>query len=182
MLKKILTIGISAALIGLFAVGLGTWTSDGQAIKQAEAGLQSFLAGDDCDRTAMRNMFFSRLKDFLVLREELNITETQREQFKTLIKENRAELAPVILGVMDKKQALHQAVFAEMPDDAAIRQAAEELGRSLGDAAVAASGVLQEARLILTQEQVTRLQEFRDSRKGHMSGLRKWLSEAPADK
>ena len=64
----------------------------------------------------------------------------------------------------EKKRELRDVVLAESPDEEAIRQVASELGASLGEAAVMASGFVAEARTILTPEQVDTLMSFKASK------------------
>ena len=56
---------------------------------------------------------------------------------------------------------LREAVLKEPADEKAIRSAAKDLSKSIGDASVLASRVIAEARPVLTAEQVKLIRNFR---------------------
>ena len=87
----------------------------------------------------------------------------------------REKIQPLAKGVMMKGRALRELILAETPDPAAVRQASAELGNAIADAAVQASILAQEARSILTPEQVNKLKELRQRRqKTFDETLRAW--------
>lgn len=89
----------------------------------------------------------------LVLQSELNLTGEQKSQIGGILRGQKQEIAVAAKGVWDKRVALRNAVLAENPDEAAIRKAADELGKAIGDAAVLGSKVAGEVRPVLTEEQ-----------------------------
>jgi Spy/CpxP family protein refolding chaperone len=110
-----------------------------------------------------------------MLFDELGLTGDQRIALKKLFKDHRKDIQPLAKGVMIKGRALRELVLAETPDPAAIRQASAELGNAIADAAVQASVLAQEARPILTPEQVNKLKELRQRRqKVFDETLREW--------
>ena len=110
-----------------------------------------------------------------LLFDELGVTGEQRVALKKLIKDHRNEIQPLAKGVMMKGRALRELILAETPDPAAVRQASAELGNAIADAAVQASILAQEARSILTPEQVNKLKELRQRRqKTFDETLRAW--------
>ncbi len=110
-----------------------------------------------------------------MLCDELGITGDQRVALKKLFKEHRKDIQPLAEAVMIKGRTLRELILAEKPDQAAIRQASAELGNAIADAAVQASVLAQEARSILTPEQVERFKEMRQHRqKVFDETLREW--------
>ena len=110
-----------------------------------------------------------------MLFDELGVTGEQRVALKKLFKDHRNEIQPLAKGVMMKGRALRELILAETPDPAAVRQASAELGNAIADAAVQASILAQEARSILTPEQVNKLKELRQRRqKTFDETLRAW--------
>lgn len=97
----------------------------------------------------------------LVLRSELNVTYAQRRQIAGVLKSHRQEIAPVAKAIVEKKRALREAVVLKPGDDQAIRKAADDLGKAIGDAAVVASRVIGEAKGALTADQLERIRDFR---------------------
>jgi Spy/CpxP family protein refolding chaperone len=90
---------------------------------------------------------------WLLLKAELGLTEQQRSAIMALAEARRSKRAPVAAAAIQKKRALREAVLADKPDAAAIRAAAMDLGKAIGDAAVAASEGIAQGRNILTPEQ-----------------------------
>ncbi len=97
----------------------------------------------------------------MVLRSELDLTDQQKAKLKETIGPRKPEIAKVAKGVWEKRTALLDAVLADQPNDEAIRHAADELGKAIGDAAVLASKVVADVRPILTGEQREKVQKCR---------------------
>ncbi len=110
----------------------------------------------------------------LVLKSELGVTDSQKTQIKAIMKKHRAEMAPAVRSVVEKRRKLQESVMADSPDQASIRTAAAELGKSIGETAVAASKVVGEARKVLTKEQIDRLGKFKGDTD---SAVDRWLGE-----
>jgi len=93
----------------------------------------------------------------------LNLSDGQRESVHETLKSRRVDIATAIKPVVVAKHALRDAVLADNPDDAAIRDAADVLGTSIGDAAVALAKIkvelVKNARL--TPEQMKKIADFR---------------------
>jgi Spy/CpxP family protein refolding chaperone len=122
----------------------------------------------------MKRLITGKIGRMLVLKSELNITDEQKEKIVEVVKARKGELIPGVKTVMVKKRALREAVLADSPNEKAIRTAAADLGKSIGDVAVLASKVVGEARPILTEKQIKRLERFR---KDGDKALDQWLTE-----
>lgn len=116
-------------------------------------------AGDGTEplRTLIREEF-GRLKK---LGSEMDLTSEQREKIRGVLMDRRSEIVGVIKPVVEKRRALREAVMAKDADEVAIRTAANDLGKVIGDAAVLASKVKPEVGKVLTSEQREKIQEFR---------------------
>ena len=95
--------------------------------------------------------------------EELGLTDDQFDQLKGIVREYRSDLEPRMKTMGEKGRSLRQAVIDEDSDASTIRNAAEELGNAIGDAAVAVSETFTKARTILTEDQIAQLEEIRES-------------------
>jgi Spy/CpxP family protein refolding chaperone len=116
-----------------------------------------------------------------LLSEELGLTEDQRAAIKDLIKNHRQEIKPLVKALIVQKRVLLESALAENPDPAAIRQAADDLGKAIAEAAVLGSSLAQKAQSILTPEQVNRFREMRQNRqKAFDEALREWQERIPA--
>lgn len=102
-----------------------------------------------------------RIGRMLVLRSELDITPEQRQQLIAKLKPHREDVVTAVRDMHAARTALASAVTADAPNEAAIRAAAEKLGKEIGDAAVVVSGVVADARKVLTDEQVKKIQAAR---------------------
>ncbi|MFZ5830174.1 MAG: Spy/CpxP family protein refolding chaperone [Planctomycetota bacterium] len=95
----------------------------------------------------------------LVLRSELNLTDEQRNKMREAVMSHKGEIAQAAKTVWEKRVALRSAVLSNQTDEAAIRQAADELGKAAGDAAVLAARVAAEVRPVLTSDQQEKIGE-----------------------
>jgi Spy/CpxP family protein refolding chaperone len=100
------------------------------------------------------------------LMENLNLTDEQKMRFREMLRDNRGEIKPLVREIMAQKRALMELVTAEFPDEAAILSQADRMSEAIGRAAVEASRLAREARLILTPDQIKMIEEFREDQHG----------------
>jgi Spy/CpxP family protein refolding chaperone len=95
--------------------------------------------------------------------EALDLSDAQREAVHETFIARRADIAAALKPVIEAKRTLHNAVLADNPNDAAIRNAATALGASVGDAAVTFADIRVEMfeNAQLTPAQVQKFAEFR---------------------
>ena len=143
---KLLALAL-VGVIGTGALAAGGKTGFGSG-KWADGPLGKLLGG--------------QIGRMMVLRSELNVTDEQKEKIHAIIAGKKKEILPVAKGVWAKRVALRDAVLADKPDEAAIRKAADELGKAIGDAAVLGAKVVGEVKPVLTAEQRERIKKFHD--------------------
>jgi Spy/CpxP family protein refolding chaperone len=148
---------VAATGIGVF--GLTGATGWAEAQDPATSGpVAHRLAG-----TPLGKFLSGRIGRAMVLRSELDLTPEQTKALRSTIKAHRAEIAQTIAPVAAKRRALRDAVLSDTTDEAAIRSAADDLGKAIGDAAVKAAKlrkVLVE-KVKPTPEQVAKIKAFR---------------------
>jgi len=115
---------------------------------------------------------------------ELELTDAQREQVRTIMESHSADRKAVGDKMIAARKALHEAIAAESLDEAAIRAAAAEVGAAEADAAVLQAKIHGEVFAILTPEQVKRAKELRSEMENRMKegrgrGMRPHPSPAP---
>lgn len=111
-------------------------------------------------REALAKLVTGHIGRLLVLRSELNVTTDQKAQIREVVVGYKDRIAPVVKSLKEKRRALRDAVRAETPDEMTIRNAADELGKAIGEAAVLASAVVGQTREFMTDEQRSRIQQF----------------------
>ena len=111
--------------------------------------------------TPLGRLLSGHLGRLLVLRSEMNVTDEQREKIKDVLVEHKPEIAEAAKGVWEKRSALRDAVLDNEADEAAIRRAADELGKAIGDAAVLGSKIRGQVAPILTDKQKELIKECR---------------------
>lgn len=111
--------------------------------------------------TPLGRLVTGNLGRLLVLRSEMNLTDGQREKIKVVLVEHKPEIASAAKGVWEKRNALRDAVLDEKSDDAAVRKAADELGKAIGDAAVLGRKIRGQVAPILTDPQRKLVKECR---------------------
>jgi len=107
------------------------------------------------------NFIRGQIGRFMTLRSELDLTDAQKAQIKTLLQSHKTEIVAAIKPLVEKRRALRDAVLATPSDEKTIRAASDDLGHAIGDAAVLASKLKQEAAGILTDDQVQKIADFR---------------------
>lgn len=111
--------------------------------------------------TPLGRLLSGHLGRLLVLRSEMNVTDEQRQKIKGVVVEHKGEIAKAAKGVWEKRTALRDAVLGGEADEAAIRRAADELGKAIGDAAVLGSKIRGQVAPILTDRQKELIKECR---------------------
>ena len=92
----------------------------------------------------------------------LNLTQEQRDRIKGLREAQAGDLRAVREKMRGARQQLREAMRADVPDEAAVRAAAEALGAVQADLAVLQARARAEFLKVLTPEQQARLKAARD--------------------
>ena len=87
----------------------------------------------------------------------LDLTDAQREQIRTLAQQHRDATREVGGQLMSAREALRDAVTAEVANEGAIRALASQLGTLEGDAAVVRAQLSAQVWQILTPDQQAQL-------------------------
>ncbi len=151
MSKKVVSVTLALSLmLGMAAVPLIA------AETVEEHGAAPFSGGPSLAKLIMGN-----IGRFLVLRSELNISAEQKKKIAAEIKTHKGEIGPIVKEIFEKRMALRDAVVDKPGDQQAIRAAANDLGKAIGDAALLASKVVAEVKPVLTPEQQALIKNFR---------------------
>jgi Spy/CpxP family protein refolding chaperone len=110
--------------------------------------------------TPLGRLISGNVGRLLVLRSELNLSDAQRDQIRTVLVNHKAQLAGTVKSVHDKRVALRNAVLGGKADETQIRAAADDLGKTIAEAAVKASKLRAELAPILTEEQRQQIGQF----------------------
>ncbi|MCE9548659.1 MAG: periplasmic heavy metal sensor [Planctomycetia bacterium] len=154
-------------IVGLLGVGAAAAPST----KPADG---DFMAGKFRD-TPLGRLIGGNIGRLMVLRSEANVTPEQREKVKEIVKGHKAEIGDVVKDLVGKRRALREAITSDKPDDAVIRKAADELGHSIGNAAVLGSKVRGELKPVFTEQQIELFHKFV---KDHDGSVDRWMTEA----
>ena len=112
------------------------------------------------------------------LRSKLDLSDEQKARIRQTVAGHKAEILDAFKEVREKRQALREKVLAEMPSEQAIRDAADQLGKAIGDAAVKASQIAGEVRKNLTTEQLEKIRKFHEKQRAELDkALDKALGE-----
>jgi Spy/CpxP family protein refolding chaperone len=138
----------SLCLVGLAVCALGA------------AAAPRMMAGDG-EARPLRMFIQGQLGRLMTLRSELDVTSEQRGAIKKIVQSHRPEIVTVAKPIVEQRRALRDATLAKETNEAAIRAAANDLGKAIGDAAVLASKVKDEVGHVLTPEQMHKVEAFR---------------------
>ena len=103
---------------------------------------------------------------------ELNLTEAQREQIRTIAQSHQEEMKAVQERMGTARKALDDAITADQIDENAIRAAATTVGAVEADAAVLRANVHQAAWKVLTPEQQQKAKELKSQMEQQMKNGR----------
>jgi Spy/CpxP family protein refolding chaperone len=148
---KLLFVLAAVGLLGVGSFSLGVKASDTPSFG---------LTTQSTDRPLMR-LIRGEIGRWMVLRSQLDLTGEQKQQIADILQAHKSEIVRAVQPVVEKRRALREAVIAPVPDEKAIRAAADDLGKSIGDAVVLASKIRQQIAPILTDEQRHNITDFR---------------------
>ncbi len=92
---------------------------------------------------------------------ELDLTDAQRQQVRTIMESHRDAQRAIGDRMQAARKALRAAIEAETADEAAIRAAAADIGTIEADAAVLQAKIRGEVFALLTPEQAKKAKELR---------------------
>jgi len=110
---------------------------------------------------SLKRLIVGHVGRLLVLKSQLDVTEEQKMKAGAIVKRHLNEIVPAVKSVLEKRQALRQAVMKEKPNEKEIRAAAESLGKTMADASVLASKIVFEARPVFTDQQEKLVKDFK---------------------
>jgi len=142
-----LAIVLAAALVALIGAPAAASTEKG--------------TGSAFETPPLARLIMDNLGRLLVLRSELGVTDEQKQKIQGIVKSHRKEIVPAITGVHEKRKALREAVLNNPVGQEAIRAAAADLGKAMGEAAILRARVGSEVRQVLKPEQQDRIKRFR---------------------
>jgi Spy/CpxP family protein refolding chaperone len=95
---------------------------------------------------------------------ELNLTESQRDQVRTIVESRDSETRAIGERAMAAREALHAATTSPSFDEGLVRARAAEVAALDADLAVARARIFADAFQILTPEQQAKAKEISGSR------------------
>jgi periplasmic protein CpxP/Spy len=95
---------------------------------------------------------------------ELNLTESQREQVRTIVESRESETRAIGERAMAAREALHAATTSPSFDEGLVRTRAAEVAALDADLAVARARIFADVFQILTPEQQAKAKEISGSR------------------
>ena len=104
---------------------------------------------------------FSAQRIFARIADRLDLSDTQRDQVRDILKAHKNEILTSVQAVRASRQALRKAIDADALDEGAIRARAGELGKAEADAAVLRAQLRAELLPILNDEQKQKRAAFR---------------------
>lgn len=102
---------------------------------------------------------------------DLDLTDDQREQFRSLSESNRDQMESVGTRLFEANKALNDAV-ENGAEEYALRALADDVAAAQGDAAVMRSQQFRELKALLTPEQLQKLEERKAEREQHRNERR----------
>lgn len=92
--------------------------------------------------------------------EEVGVTDAQKEQIRSIMRESRPTMRPLVKQMIQERRALRDAIHATPVNEAAIRAQAARVAQVQADLAVRRAHVSDKVRAVLTPEQAAKLKEM----------------------
>lgn len=92
--------------------------------------------------------------------EQVGVTDQQKEQIKSIMRESRPTVQPLVQQLRTERKALRDAIQSSPVNEAAIRAAAGRVAQIQADLAVARAHIAERVRTVLTPEQVAKLKDM----------------------
>jgi Spy/CpxP family protein refolding chaperone len=127
------------------------------AVMIGGAGLAT--AGEPPMESPLGRLIAGVVGHYLVFRSEFSLTHQQREDIHQAIRQHKAEIGKAVVEVWEKRNTLRDDVLAGK-DEQTVRKAADELGKAIGDAAVACLKVRNQIDPVLTDQQRSLIKKF----------------------
>jgi len=162
-----------AGLVAL-ALAVGGATHYAMAGPSMSRGMLGMGARHPLAGTPMGRLVQRVIGRKLILRSNMNVTDEQREKIRAIVESHKPEIVEAVKPIVAGKRAIADAVGADKTDEAAIRAACGDLGRSLGDASVLAAKVRKEVLTVLTDDQRELFDAFQSE---VASDVDAWLQE-----
>ena len=99
---------------------------------------------------------------------ELDLTDDQKAQLKTIADSHRAEFEAVGKKIGAAREGIRALVEADSINEGAIRAKSAEIAAAEADQMILNAKVRQESMQVLTSEQLAKLKELRTAREGQM--------------
>lgn len=131
----------------------------------AGSGQQQKHKGHKGQRGHQGGRFFQKMA------RELNLSDQQQAQAKTLFEQGRAEHKPLMDAMGDERRKLQSLIHSGDADEAAIRAQAAKVAAVQSDLAVLRGQQAKQFAALLTPDQGAKLKEFREKGKGHFKGF-----------
>jgi Spy/CpxP family protein refolding chaperone len=109
---------------------------------------------------------FSADRVFARIADRLDLSDSQRDQIKGILKGHKDAILQNIGSVRAARLGVRQAIEANPVDESGIRRKAAELGRAEGEAAVLRAQIKAEILPVLNDDQKEKLAEFRSRAEG----------------
>ena len=128
------------------------------------------LAADKAERakgghglkdTPIGKLIMGNLGRLMTLRSELNLTDAQKTKIRDILKGHKTQIATEAKKVLEKRAVLRDLVLAGTTDEQAVRKAADDLGKAIGDAAILGLKVRNEVAPVLTDDQKATIKKTR---------------------
>ena len=109
----------------------------------------------------------------------LGITDEQKYKIQTTLKGYRDEFKPLAEGMIDAQRVLRDAVMSDDFDESAIRKASDDVGEYRMEIAILAGKVYQDVSIILTDEQLGIMDDFKQMRRNHVDDMLELFEKLP---
>lgn len=140
---------VMAVVMSAF-VGIGSPFAGPQGSGDEETGKNGFHGG----------------RGFLRVLEKLALNADQEREIASILGKHRDEIGKAFTGMVEARQALREAMTADVFSENAVRMAAQQVSEQAVQAAVLRARIVNEVKPVLTAEQRDQLKKFVDRRAG----------------
>jgi hypothetical protein len=102
---------------------------------------------------------------------ELGVSQAQKEQIHTVLRESRRTIKPLITQYVQERRALRKTIQTAPVNEAAIRAQAARVAQIEADLDVRRAHISEQIRAVLTPEQVEKLKQIAGTVDAHVDAM-----------
>ncbi|MFG0247403.1 MAG: Spy/CpxP family protein refolding chaperone [Phycisphaeraceae bacterium JB051] len=157
------TLWIMAIALSIAGIGATAW---------AQTGVIN--SGQSWRNLPIGRLIQGQIGRLMTLRAQLNLSDEQRSEIRSIVQTQQPQISKLLNQLVEQRRSLRDQAMMPTPDEQAIQKTAEQMSKTITEAAILGGNLRQQIMDVLTAEQRALLTEAQVDRQ---DAVDKWLSE-----